>query len=54
MDKAKVINMENPSDLSLCKKVFEKFGERWSFSWGEYFTRSGEVGLTLYILKIRR
>ena len=29
--------------FSLCKDVFEKFGERRLISRGEYFTRSGDV-----------
>ena len=29
--------------VSLCKEVFEKFGERQLISRGEYFTRSGDV-----------
>ena len=43
MDKEKVIKMENTADFSICKEVFEKFGERRLISRGENFARSGEV-----------
>ena len=36
-------NKNKPIDFSLCKEVFEKFGERRLFSRGEYFGRSDEV-----------
>ena len=36
-------NMENTVDLSLCKEMFEKFGERRLLSRDEYFVRSREV-----------
>lgn len=39
----KVNNTENSADLSYCKEMFEKFGERRLISRGEYFARSGEV-----------
>lgn len=35
--------MEPPVDFSLCKEVFETFGERRLIGRGEYFARSGEV-----------
>ena len=38
-----VNNMENTVDLSLCKEMFEKFGERRLLSRDEYFVRSREV-----------
>ncbi|MDE6741019.1 MAG: hypothetical protein K2J58_01665 [Muribaculaceae bacterium] len=37
--------MELPVDFSLCKEVYEKFGEGRLFSRGENFARSGEIAL---------
>ena len=36
-----VNNNENTGDLSLCKDMFEKLGERRLIGRGEYFARSG-------------
>ena len=39
----KVNNMELPVHFSLCKEIFERFGERRLISRSVYFARSGEV-----------
>ena len=42
-NKVIVNNTVKPVDFSLCKEIFEKFGERRLIGRGEYFARSGEV-----------
>ena len=42
-NKVIVNNTVKPFDFSLCKDMFEKFGDRRLIGRGEYFARSGEV-----------